>query len=185
MPSQPNVFDADTYLQNLGCSGLTVRIKTLYAANRLKVRLLRQPLFSNRCEGWENGPVYPELWRTPNRFGDVTRLGSIDREILTFVFKRSRHLSGKQLSKLSHAFPEWVSSRQGFADKDRGNREITLDAILSALTSELHIEAGEVVCAPLPSSREDINTLKQRMGEVVFFNTVLKPLLPTPHLSQV
>jgi uncharacterized phage-associated protein len=173
----PSVFDADTYLQSLGCSGLTVRMKLLYDANRLSVRLQRTFLFDARCEAWKNGPVYLALWNRPDDYGDPTNLAPVAKAILDFVFARLGRASGKRLSERSHDFPEWVKSREGLAATDTGNREITFADIKEALSHELHVEEGGIVC--IPNSPDYIGRMKNRLKEVVFLGTVLQPLFAT------
>jgi len=170
------VHDLDTFIQQLGGTGITSRMKYANECNRLSVRLRRKLIFSSRCEGWEKGPVYPDLYHRQDDQGDPSALTPADRAIAVFVFNKLRHCSGKQLSKRSHDFPEWLKSREGLADNERGNREITFADITEALSQELHIEEGDIAC--FPDSPEYISAhLPSRLKELAFFQQVLKPLL--------
>jgi uncharacterized phage-associated protein len=130
------VFDADRFVQESGCSGLTVRMKVLYDANRLSVRLRGRLIFEDRCEGWKNGPVYPALWSNQNLQGSTKALSEADRAILTFVCRKLGRVSGKHLSARSHGFREWIEARKGITDRARGNNPITFVTIQEAIRKE-------------------------------------------------
>jgi uncharacterized phage-associated protein len=139
------------------------------------VRLQRDFLFDARCEGWKNGPVYPALWHHPDDYGDPSNLTAAQKAILNFVFTKLGRATGKQLSKRSHDFSEWIKSREGLSATDTGSREIRFADITEALSNELNIEEDGKVCCP--NSTEYIAGMKSRLKELVFFGTVLKPLL--------
>lgn len=130
------VLDADRFIRQLGCSGLTVRMKVLYEGNRLSVRLLRRLMFEERCEGWKNGPVYPALWGNQTESGNTSTLSEVDKAILTFVCEKLGRATGKHLSARSHRFPEWLEARKGVGSGDRSNNAITFVAVQKAVRQE-------------------------------------------------
>jgi hypothetical protein len=174
----PTVFDADTYLQSRGCTGLTKRLKTLYDANRLALRLLDLPILDPECRGWMNGPVYVELWADPVHTGDPTTLSAIDRALLDYTLQSLARVSGAELSQRSHEYPEWIAARKGIPASARGNNLITLTAIRSAIKQEVHLEnEGATAVIPSPDSPAIIRSMKTRTKEIQVFATVLKSLL--------
>jgi uncharacterized phage-associated protein len=169
----PTVLDADRFIRELGCSGLTVRMKVLYEGNRLSVRLLRRLIFEDRCEGWRNGPVYPALWNNQSAPGEVGLLSQADKAILTFVCGKLGRASGRHLSARSHGFPEWLDARKGVADGDRSNNPIGFAAIQEAIREEengFYIdERGYAV--------QSVFISNSRLKELRFYASSVLPLL--------
>ena len=92
-----------------------------------------EPIFKARIEGWANGPVVPELYKKHRRQfsvesweGDPERLSSDHRETVDIVLTGYGHLTGRQLSLLTHAERPWNEARKGLGSTDYGNQEITL-----------------------------------------------------------
>jgi len=95
-----------------------------------------KPLFSERLEAWANGPVCPALYdRHRGKFevsawnGDPSALTPEQRETVDIVVKFYGSYAPQALSDLTHAEAPWRDARLGLMQGDRGNREITCDAM--------------------------------------------------------
>jgi hypothetical protein len=118
------------------------------------------------------------LWRNPGRRGDPQTLSTIDRALLDFTLKQNTRISGKQLSAMSHEYPEWIESRMGLSPTARGNQKITIGAVRTALSKEQRLEDnGATVVIPTPLTPEVIGSMKTRIKEITFFGQVVKPLM--------
>jgi uncharacterized phage-associated protein len=95
------------------------------------------PLFPNRIEAWANGPVVPALYaqhrgqyevRSWNH-GDPGNLTAAERETIDAVLKKLGPKSGAWLSALTHREQPWRNARKGLGEGERGQREITKEAM--------------------------------------------------------
>jgi uncharacterized phage-associated protein len=90
-------------------------------------------LFGSRIEAWANGPVCRELYDLHRQqftvaswpAGDPARLTQDELETIEAVVSGYGHLSGTQLSQLTHAEDPWRDARVGLRPGERGNREIS------------------------------------------------------------
>jgi uncharacterized phage-associated protein len=95
------------------------------------------PLFRDRIEAWANGPVVPYLYvkhrgqyvlRTwsSGKPGNLTDddISTIDAVLETYGPK-----TGHWLSALTHREPPWRNARRGVAAGERGQKEITKEAM--------------------------------------------------------
>lgn len=89
-------------------------MKLVYIAHGWSLGMRDIDLFQNRIEAWQYGPVIPDLYHATKRFGrnpiptdmvgepgDVAVSGD-DADFLADVFEKYGHLSGPQLSYLTH-----------------------------------------------------------------------------------
>ena len=88
-------------------------MKLTYIANGWSLGIRKRPLFSDRIEAWKYGPVIPYLYHFTKRHGrseipleqvELDR-SMVEPEISAFleeVFDKYGHLSGYQLSMLTH-----------------------------------------------------------------------------------
>jgi uncharacterized phage-associated protein len=99
-----------------------------------------EPLFSEGIEAWANGPVVRDLYtRHRGRFivdqawgervGDPDKLAQSERDTIEAVLSGYAHLSGRQLSQLTHSEDPWKNAREGLGPTDRSSRAITLDSL--------------------------------------------------------
>jgi uncharacterized phage-associated protein len=91
-----------------------------------------EPLFLEPIEAWAGGPVVRALydqhrarytvsdWPT----GNASALTQSQRETVDAVVEGYGHLSGRQLSLLTHREAPWRDARHGLAPGDRGTRVI-------------------------------------------------------------
>lgn len=96
-----------------------------------------KPLFEAKIEAWANGPVCRELYeRHRGNFvieafagGDSSRLNEDERETVDKIVEYYGKYGGQQLSDLTHMEAPWKNARAGLATSERGNVEITLEAM--------------------------------------------------------
>lgn len=131
----PTVFDFDAYLRQhlapkFGTLGQVARHKLLYSVHRCAIAHTGKPAFVARCEAWELGPVFPELYFNSDLSGNPAALTSKQRGFCDLVARVLGAQSGRSLAARSHGkFPEWYLAR-----KNRTNNEITIDAIREQLS---------------------------------------------------
>jgi uncharacterized phage-associated protein len=99
----------------------------------------RRPLFTNKIEAWANGPVVPNLYKQHRgRFsvkawesGDAARLKNAENSTIKAVLNFYGKRPGYVLAALTHRERPWQDGRAGLAAGERGNSEITPDAMLA------------------------------------------------------
>ena len=93
-----------------------------------------RPMFHERIEAWANGPVVPVLYAmhrgqfqlTTWPQGDPSKLDQDAIDTIKAVLDFYTPQSPQWLSDLAHMEEPWRAAREGLADGERGNREITL-----------------------------------------------------------
>lgn len=111
--------------------------KLVYYAQAWSLVWDERTLFDERIEAWANGPVVPALYRKHRgkfkigewSYGDPEQLTAEERETVDAVLAFYGERSGHWLSELSHAEEPWLQAREGLAEGERGNREITVDSM--------------------------------------------------------
>jgi len=101
-------------------------MKLVYIAHGWSLAVMGRDIFSDRIEAWKFGPVIPTLYQAAKRFGrdeipnslvDDSPSGILDEEMQAFlddVFLKYGHLSGIQLSNLTHmAGTPWSEVYEG------------------------------------------------------------------------
>ena len=102
-----------------------------------------KPLFHEKIEAWANGPVVRELYNFHCRIyelisiskGDIKNLKDYQKETIDSVLDFYGDKSPQWLSDLTHMEKPWSEARQGMADGERGNKEITLSSMEEYYTS--------------------------------------------------
>jgi uncharacterized phage-associated protein len=97
-----------------------------------------EPLFRDRIEAWANGPVVPALYKEHRgRYqidtwprGEMSHLSPSQLESVQIVVDFYASKSGQQLSDVTHHERPWSDARRGLSAGERGNREITKEAML-------------------------------------------------------
>jgi uncharacterized phage-associated protein len=94
-------------------------------------------LFPSRIEAWANGPVVRDLY--PNhrgkyelsgwQWGHPEKLSPSELGTISAVVRDYGSQTGHWLSALTHQEPPWLDARQGLAPGERGDREITPQAM--------------------------------------------------------
>lgn len=95
------------------------------------------PLFGERIRAWANGPVCTELYGQHRghfqisdlAVGDPDALTKDEKETVDTVLSHYGQKSAQYLSELTHQERPWIEAREGLSPGERGNREITLDAM--------------------------------------------------------
>lgn len=110
------------------------------------------PLFSERIEAWDNGPVVPDLYRRHRQRwdlgrsetldGDPAKLTDSERETVDIVLNAYGGKPAHWLSELTHREAPWKDARRtaGLNDGERGNAVITQGAMYEyydSLTSDV------------------------------------------------
>lgn len=134
------VYDVAKYILQ-ECGGMTsMKLqKLVYYAQAWSLVWDDRPLFNERIEAWANGPVSPDLYNRHRGVfslgadaiaGDVGQLDYRARETINAVIKFYGDKEAKWLSELSHKERPWREARAGIPDGERGNAEITHEAML-------------------------------------------------------
>jgi uncharacterized phage-associated protein len=115
--------------------GATKLHKLLYYCQGWHLALNRARLFEESVEAWQDGPVVKKLWADLkyDRLPPPRRALPSDAEfVVEYVITRYGHLSGRDLSVLSHAENPW---HQAWSD---GNvtSEITIASLEEWFTSD-------------------------------------------------
>lgn len=97
-----------------------------------------KPLFTSRIEAWANGPVTRELYEchrgeftaSVTMFpGDSNTLTTDEKETIDAVLDAYGHLSGQQLSDLSHSERPWREAREGVTDGAPSTNEVSKEVM--------------------------------------------------------
>ncbi len=105
--------------------------KILYLAQAYYLAKLGKPLFAERLEAWEYGPVVPEVYRKLKRHGskpiiveeDKSTLAEEDKKILGKVWRTFGGYSASRLVDIVHAHTPWKEASAS-ADKVISHRAI-------------------------------------------------------------
>jgi uncharacterized phage-associated protein len=96
-----------------------------------------RPLFNERIEAWANGPVIPALYEFHRGSflvkkianGNPKALDEDAGDTIDAVLDHYGDRSSQWLSDLTHRETPWCDARQGLADGERGNAEISHGAM--------------------------------------------------------
>lgn len=140
-----NVFDVARYiLSRLGESGnlpiTTWKLqKLVYYAQAWSLVWDDSALFPERIKAWANGPVCPALYGAhkgqfqisalPEGLGDVGALSNEQRETIEIVLAHYGPKPAQYLSELTHRERPWMEARGDLRPGERGDNEITLEAM--------------------------------------------------------
>lgn len=84
--------------------------KLLYYCQGHHLGTFDQPLFSERIDAWDMGPVVADLWRDENRGHQPPPprpLGEAELNTIGYVISRYGNLTGNDLENLTHSEPPW------------------------------------------------------------------------------
>jgi uncharacterized phage-associated protein len=97
------------------------------------------PLFSEKIRAWANGPVCPDLYEVhrghfqisalPERVGSLAALNDDQKNTIDVVVDYYGTKSAQYLSELTHSERPWSEARGDLKPGERGNQEITLEAM--------------------------------------------------------
>ncbi|MBF0095761.1 MAG: DUF4065 domain-containing protein [Magnetococcales bacterium] len=140
------VFDVSAYiLEKQGAITAMKLQKLVYYAQAWSLVWDEVPLFNEKIEAWINGPVVRELFEAHQGQFKVSRdsfvhanpnaLTSSERETVDSVLQHYGEKSSQYLSDLTHMEEPWRNARKGMPDDERGNREITHEAMFNYYSS--------------------------------------------------
>lgn len=133
------VFDVAAYILEQQGEMTAMKLqKLVYYAQAWSLVWDEKPLFENRIEAWANGPVVPDLYQAHKGMfrvaygmisGEETELAPEQKETIDAILKYYGDKSSQWLSDLTHAEDPWKDARCGLDAGERGNREITHEAM--------------------------------------------------------
>ena len=94
--------------------------KLCYYAQGFHLAITGYPLFADRIEAWQHGPVVPALWHKYKKYGDgpipkvevdFDKFLSATREILDEVYEVYGQFSAWKLRNMTHDETPWRSAR--------------------------------------------------------------------------
>lgn len=114
--------------------------KLLYFAQAFFYALYREELFTDDCQAWAHGPVYPDIYfrykdfgynpiekPLPESEGDFSELTTRELSFLDAIVDVFGVYSGQMLSKITHNEQPWIEARGNLLPSDRSvtviNRE--------------------------------------------------------------
>lgn len=117
--------------------------KLLYFIQGESYALNEREMFSEDCQAWVHGPVYPEVYDMFKDFKynpiDDARFailkgakGALDEEeckVIDLVVNTFGEYSGKTLEKITHKETPWRFARRGYADDIRSREPIKKESI--------------------------------------------------------
>lgn len=118
--------------------------KLVYYAQAWSLVWDEEPLFKEEIQAWMNGPVVPKLFQAHKGslyidssadLGDSSQLSDDQRETIDVVLQSYGHMTGAQLSELTHDEQPWADARSGLSSLERGNETISLDAMMDFYTT--------------------------------------------------
>lgn len=98
--------------------------KILYLAQAYYLAKLDKPLFAEKLEAWEYGPVVPEIYKKLRRNGskpiiveeDKSKLSEEDKEVLKKIWDSFGGYSASRLVDIVHAHTPW---KEAFSSEDK------------------------------------------------------------------
>ena len=117
--------------------------KLLYFTQGVSFALNGKSMFSENCQAWVHGPVYPKVY---NMFRDFkynpiederfvifesaeNQLSEDERRVIDLVADSFGLYSGKVLEKITHVERPWSSARKGYGNDIPSNETITMESI--------------------------------------------------------
>lgn len=143
-----SVFDVAKYIvRECGAVSAMKLHKLVYYSQAWSLVWDDCSLFRERIEAWISGPVVPRLYRTHRgKFligirdipgGNIRSLDGEQRATIDTVLDFYGGKDSQWLSDLTHMEKPWRKAREGLANNERGNQEITLLS-MSEYYSSLH-----------------------------------------------
>lgn len=93
--------------------------KLLYYSQGFHLALYGRPLFPERIQAWEHGPVVPEVYREFKRFGaapisnepcDTSLLDEPTRKLIDDVYTSFGQFTAWRLRQMTHKEPPWCET---------------------------------------------------------------------------
>ena len=114
--------------------------KLLYYAQNFYHALFGNDLFTDDCQAWAHGPVYPDIYYRYKACGsepipsqqeeiDFTELSAVEKNFLDTVLRIFGYYSGTTLSKITHMEKPWLDARGNLRPEDIGTNVMDRKAI--------------------------------------------------------
>lgn len=107
--------------------------KLLYFAQRESLAITGKPLFNERFQGWQYGPVSPVVRSSYTESGiKAKELHDVSAEsiyIVNHVIAQYGSFESWKLSQLSHNEVSWLNSRKGLGPDEAGNHILRISDI--------------------------------------------------------
>jgi uncharacterized phage-associated protein len=124
---------AEYILHSRGAMSAMKLQKLVYYSQAWHLVWCEEPLFDERIEAWANGPVLPSLYEqhrglfmlSPGAFSEEFHLSDEEQDSVERVLNAYGGKTSQWLSNLTHSEAPWLEAREGLADGERGNHEIT------------------------------------------------------------
>lgn len=123
-------------LEDQGSTSTWKLQKLLYYSQAWHLTWRDEPLFPERIEAWANGPVVRALYAGHRKQfsvseweGSADALSKEERKTVDAVLAAYGHLSGRQLSFLTHMEAPWRDARGDLGATERSTAEITQPAM--------------------------------------------------------
>lgn len=133
-----NVNDVAAYiLKKQGEMSAMKLQKLVYYSQAWSLVWDEKPLFRAKIEAWANGPVVRALYvQHKGKFsikkwpaGDYNKISGEAQKTIDSVLKFYGEKSGQWLSELTHKERPWRDARNGLADDERSDKEISCAAL--------------------------------------------------------
>lgn len=111
--------------------------KILYYAQAFYYALFGTELFSDSCQAWAHGPVFPEVYHKYKIYGfnpieasitdleeETSELTNREVQFLDAIISAFSYYSGGTLEKMTHSEFPWQNARAGLLAEDRSVTEI-------------------------------------------------------------
>lgn len=119
--------------------------KLLYFIQGISYARNGRPMFSENCQAWVHGPVYPEVYDMFRDFkynpiedarfaifdGTEDKLTADERRVIDLVVNTFGEYSGKMLERITHTEMPWKTARRGYGDQIPSNEPISKESIKS------------------------------------------------------
>lgn len=117
--------------------------KLLYFVQGMSCALNDKPMFSETCQAWVHGPVYPEVYDMFRNFkynpiedarfaifaGDKDELIENELRVIDLVVNTFGEYGGKVLERITHSEEPWQNARKGYGENIPSNEPIEIENI--------------------------------------------------------
>lgn len=157
-----------------------------------------RPLFSDPIQAWRNGPVAPALYAYHRQQywvvgaevpGNPDALSADDTAVVTSVLARFRKYSAKQLSDMTHSESPWLKAREGYADDENSEVEISQLSMRDFYREMEYATHPKIMTAP-ETTATDLSTIlalgtRSQMSPSAILDSVARQVASSQRLEGV